>query len=94
MKKILIVCSFISVPLFASAATITSMIGAVNGAVSAAFPLALSFAIVYFAWQVIQYTIADGSGKNTGGIVWGLIGITVIVAVMGFVGAIRATLGV
>ncbi len=84
----------VAFPLLSFATTIQSMIEAVGDVFDTAFPVALSAAVVYFAWQVIQYTIAKGGKEALNGIVWGIVGITVIVAVWGFVGALRATLGV
>ena len=96
MKNIYILFTYllIAFPSLSFATDLASMITRVKGVFDAAFPVAVSAAVVYFAWQVIQYTIAKGGKEALSGIVWGLIGITVIVAVWGFVGAIESTLGV
>lgn len=95
MKKILIWSLSTCTPLFVFAANdVASMISRIGGVLQATLAVLVSLAVVFFVYQVIQYTIADGSGKNTKGIVWGLIGLTVIVGVWGFVNAIQSTLGV
>ena len=94
MKKILFGTFILVSPLSVFATDVAGMIGRVGGVIGAVLPVLGALAVVYFIWQVIQYTIADGTGKNAGGIVWGLIGLVVITAVYGFVNAIRQTLGV
>lgn len=95
MKIIFIFLGFlICFPLLSFASDIASMVTNVGDVFDAALPVAISAAICYFAWQVIQYTIAKGGKEALSGIVWGLVGITVIVAVWGFVSAIRSTLDV
>ncbi|MFA5934626.1 MAG: hypothetical protein WC827_01945 [Candidatus Paceibacterota bacterium] len=96
MKKVLIWTLSTSTPLFvlAEGGGVADMITAVGTVINAILPVLVSLAVVYFIYQVIQYTIADGSGKDTKGIVWGLIGLTIIVGVWGFVNAIMSTLSI
>ena len=59
-------------------------------------PLIISIAIVYFIWEVFQYTIAGDEDKKKAakqGMVWGIIGIFVMVSIWGLVAILQATFG-
>lgn len=59
-------------------------------------PALLALGVVYFVWGVVQYVIAGGDEAKKKGrdqIIYGLIGLTVIVAMWGFVGIITSTFG-
>lgn len=52
----------------------------------------ISLAVVWFIWNVIQYTISDDEekkGKAKEQMIWGIIGIAVIVSVWGLVSLLR-----
>ncbi len=58
-------------------------------------PVLIGAAVVYFIWEVFQYTIAGGEDKKKkakSGIVWGIVGIFVMVSVWGLVGILVNTL--
>ncbi len=57
-------------------------------------PLLISLGVVYFVWGVITYVIAsDEEAKKSGRdrIIYGIIGLAVIVAVWGLVGILTST---
>lgn len=96
MKKIIssvfLLAPFVS--LAQGGTTITGMIGKAQDILDALYPLALGIAVVYLAWQIIQYTI-KGKGKDAlDGIIWGIIGIAVIVGIQALAGILLESFGV
>ena len=61
-------------------------------------PLILTLAIALFVWGVVQYVINDQEeAKKARGrqfMIWGIIGITVMVSVWGLVGILGNTFGI
>jgi len=60
-------------------------------------PIFITIGVLYFIWGVIMYVIADdeeakSSGKNR--MIWGLIGMFVIVSFWGLINVLQTTLGV
>lgn len=59
-------------------------------------PVLISFGVLYFIWGVIQYFIADSEEAKTKGrdtVVFGVIGLAVIVSLWGLVGLVNQTFG-
>lgn len=57
-------------------------------------PILVVLAVVYFIWGVIQYVIADdeeAKSKGRNRMIWGIIGLVVIVAMWGLVGIVKST---
>lgn len=57
----------------------------------------VSLAVIFFIWNVIKYTIsssADDKKEAVSKIIWGLVGIAVIVSIWGLVGIIQRIFGV
>jgi len=67
----------------------------INGAV---IPLIGSLAVAMFVWGIVQYVISDGDetqkqkGKSL--MIWGIIGLTVMVGVWGIVRIVGTTFGI
>ncbi|MEK7572282.1 MAG: hypothetical protein AAB493_00260 [Patescibacteria group bacterium] len=61
-------------------------------------PLILTLAVALFVWGVVQYVINDQEeAKKARGrqfMIWGIIGITVMVSVWGLVGILGNTFGI
>ena len=60
-------------------------------------PILITLGVIYFIWGVIQYVIAkDEEAKKAGRdkMIWGIIGLFVIVSIWGLVGFLGNTLGV
>jgi hypothetical protein len=58
------------------------------------FPVLISLAVIYFLWQVFQYTVAsneDTKGKAKDQIVWGIVGLFVMVSIWGLVSILSHT---
>ena len=63
---------------------------------AAVLPVLIALGVIYFVWGVISYVIAsDEEAKKAGRdrMIFGIIGLTVIVAVWGLVAILRNTFG-
>jgi hypothetical protein len=93
MKKIILNILLLT-PSISLAQTVLSMINVIKSILSALYPVVLSIAVVYLAWQIIQYTI-KGKGKDAlDGIVWGIIGIAVIVGIQALANVLLDTFNI
>jgi len=95
MKKIFLsLVSFL--PVITFAAGLENVLDRIGDLLNKALPILISFGVVYFAWKVIQYTIAEGDKRDEAklGMIYGVIGLFVIVAVWGLVMFISESLGV
>lgn len=86
-------------PLAAAAATdANSIITTLQGIVSLLLPLFMAIAVVVFIWGVIRYITAAGDEEKVkeakSFIMYGLIGLFVIVAMWGLVKVIADTFGI
>ena len=84
-------------PLLAMAATVTDLIDNLGGVFNAVIPLLMVAATVFFLWGVLQFVTSGGDeDKRKEGrenIIYGLIGLFIMVAVWGLVNAIAGTFG-
>ncbi len=63
---------------------------------NAVIPVLIALGVLYFVWGVVQYVISsDEEAKKTGRnrIIWGIIGLAVIVGLWGLVNVLRNTFG-
>ena len=75
---------------------IGGLFGLVGSWVKLALPLLISVAVVWFVWNVFQYTIRaeeEERKKAKEGMLYGIIGIFVMVSVWGLVGILQSTFG-
>ena len=86
-------------PVFAFAVTDVESIltGVFQPILNAIIPLLITAGVIFFIWGVVQYVIADDekakeAGKNR--IMWGLIGLFVIVTFWGLIRVIQNTLNI
>ncbi|MEI6280396.1 MAG: pilin [bacterium] len=99
-KFVYIFCLIALFPVVTFAQTTGGLIGAIGKIqqiLSAALPLLISIGVVYFVWGMVQYFIGDGEeAKKTGRdrILYGIIGLAVIVSIWGIVNLVVATFGV
>lgn len=107
MKKLLKFIPILSVITFVpmvalavSTCTATSGLGLVlckiSELLSAILPVLVAFGVIYFIWGIVQYFIADSEeAKKTGKdrIIYGIIGLAVIISVWGLVFVVTDTLG-
>ena len=64
--------------------------------VKLALPLIISVAVVWFVYQVFRYAVAgdeEEKAKAKGQMIWGIVGIFVMVSVWGLVGILQSTFG-
>ena len=76
--------------------TIQGMLCKIGEILGAVLPILIALGVVYFVWGVITYFIAsDEEAKKKGRdrIVFGIIGLAVIIAVWGLVAILRNTFG-
>lgn len=102
MKRILASIMVSAFPLMALAQYNPSMgigglFGLLGSWVKLALPLLISIAVVYFVWNVFQFAVmaTDEDSKKTAKtqMIWGIIGIFVMVSVWGLVGILQSTFG-
>lgn len=68
-----------------------------SGLLNQILPILVSIGVIYFVWGVVMYVIADeeeAKQKGRDRIVFGIIGLAVILSVWGLVGILRTTFGV
>ncbi len=67
-----------------------------TGVLNTAVPFLLAVAVVIFIYGVIKYAIAAGPEEKSaarGYIIWGIVGIAVIVSIFGLVSLLQSTFG-
>lgn len=84
-------------PFVAFAQNINSVINTVMGILNAIVPLLIAIAVVVFLWGVITYVTAGGDEEKRktakSYMIYGIIGLFVMVAVWGLVNILGSTLG-
>lgn len=79
-----------------TAGTLTAIICYVGDILNTLVPVLILLGVTYFVWGVVRYVIADGEEAKKKGkdiIIYGIIGLTVIVSLWGLVGIVRNTFG-
>jgi hypothetical protein len=89
-------CNGIATTVTCTATGLGGVICQLNQLLNSLLPLLVTLGIAYFAWGVIQYVIAGGEEAKTKGrdqIIYGIIGLAVIVGVWGLVSIVTKTFG-
>jgi len=76
--------------------TIQSIVCTLGNILDTAIPIIIVLGIAYFVWGVVSYVINDDEEAKKKGrdrIIYGIIGLVVIVAMWGIVGIIKNTFG-
>jgi len=102
MKKVVRVVagSLWALPFLASAQSVNYLTDLLNGIKSLLDQLVVvlvALAVVWFIWNVIQYTIAEDEDKKKKAksqMIWGIVAIAVIVSIWGLVGILQNIFGV
>ncbi|MCX6717606.1 MAG: hypothetical protein NTU76_02950 [Candidatus Taylorbacteria bacterium] len=90
MKKVLAGVVVGLAPLLALAQTLEGVIGKVRGILDLIVPVIIGIAVIYFLWNVAKYVLsADGKEEARTGMIWGIIGIVVMVSVWGLVALVQ-----
>ena len=101
MKKIIALGAFFA-PFVASAqaapgSNVNALISWFHALIKSLPPIILTLAVVYFFWNVAKYVLASGDEEKRKegqqGIVYGIIGITVMVSIWGLVTFLTSTAG-
>lgn len=100
MKKIFTTISLYMFPVLVLADdTVTgadSLITKINSILKSVFPIIISIAVIYFVYQVMMYTISGDEDKKKAakdGMIYGIIGLFVMVSIWGLVGILSGTFG-
>ena len=102
MKKIVAMVTVSAFPVLALAQSyqpglgIVGLFNFVSVILNRLVPLIIACAVVYFIWEVFQYTIAGDEVKKKAaktGIIYGIVGIFVMVSVWGLVAILQSTFG-
>ncbi len=98
MKKVLISSLAFAMPLMALAATLGDIVGTVRDLVNTIIPLFMVIAVAVFLWGIVKYITAAGDEEAAktarGYIIYGLIGVFVMVAFWGIIQVVASTFGV
>lgn len=98
MKKIIISGLALMAPLTAAAATLEDIIGTIRNLVDTIIPLFMVIAVAVFLWGIIRYITSAGDEEKQkaarGYIIYGLIGIFVMVAFWGIITVVASTFGI
>jgi len=79
-----------------AATGLSKMLCNIQGLFNAVIPLLIALGVVYFVWGVVRYMIGDSEEakkKGKDGIIFGIIGLTVIIALWGLVNIVLNTFG-
>jgi len=103
MKRILSIVCVGVMPIMTLAQTTYNPSQGVNGLfalfgswLKLALPILISLAVVWFVWNIFRYIIAGSEDDKKAarvGMIWGIIGIFVMVSVWGLVGILQSTFG-
>ncbi|MFA6430301.1 MAG: pilin [Candidatus Paceibacterota bacterium] len=100
MKKLLIAVSTFAMPFVAMAQakvnSIWDLFAMASAVLNKLVPFIISLAVVYFIWGVFRYAVAGDEEKKKEAktqIIWGIVGIFVMVSVWGLVNILQGTFG-
>lgn len=101
MKRILAtvlvgVSPMIALAQYSPSQGIGGLFALVGSWVKLALPLLISIAVVWFVWNVFQFSIAGSEEKKAAaksGMIWGIVGIFIMVSIWGLVGILQSTFG-
>jgi hypothetical protein len=103
LKKALIPAGLLALPVASFAQVLATggndlfdLINILRQVLNVAIPILIAIAVIYFIINVIKFITTDGEIKDAakGGIMRGIIGIFVIVALWGIIGFLSKSLGI
>lgn len=80
----------------AQAGTIEKILCEISNILNTIIPIIIVLGVVYFVWGVVSYVIASEEEAKTAGrnrMIYGIIGLVVIVSMWGLVGIVTRTFG-
>jgi len=85
-------------PLAAAAATLGDILGTIRSLVNTIIPLFMVVAVAVFLWGIVKYITSAGDEEKQksarGYIIYGLIGLFVMVAFWGIIQVVASTFGI
>lgn len=100
MKKIFTTISLYMFPVLVladeSVTSADSLITKINSILKSILPIIISIAVIYFVYQVMMYTISGDEDKKAAakdGMIYGIIGLFVMVSIWGLVAILSGTFG-
>ncbi|MEK7120514.1 MAG: pilin [Patescibacteria group bacterium] len=98
MKKLTLLGLAVFLPAVASAQVtdVDSVFDLVSGWINTLVPIIIALAVLAFIWGVFRYVVAssdDDKAKGRNMMIWGVVGIFVMVSVWGLVGVLKNTFG-
>lgn len=97
-KKLTLAFGIMALPLFAFAATLQDTFTTVKSILDIIIPIVLTIAVIYFFWGVGKYMLSTGDAEKQeearGIMIYGIIGLFVMVSVWGLVQVLANTFGV
>jgi hypothetical protein len=95
----LVFAPFLALAQTANVGYFTSLINSISGLIDALLPVVLALALLFFLWGVFQYFVfgaGDEEKRETGKkfMIYGLVGLVLMVAVWGIVNLLISILGV
>lgn len=94
MKKLGILLAVLVLPIFVYAQTADSILVTVEDILNALIPIIITLGVIYFMWGVIQYTTGksdDAKKEGRDRMIFGIIGLFVIVSIWGLVNLVSTT---
>jgi hypothetical protein len=91
-----IMVPFIALAQGTTSSGLTDVVSKISDLFKAILPVLVALGVIYFIWGMVQYFIADSEeAKKTGRdrIIYGIIGLAVIVSIWGLVAILNQTLG-
>lgn len=98
MKKLTYLAGLLALPAVASAQTLGSILGIIKGLLDTLIPIVIAGAVIYFFYGVAKYVMAAGdeeaqkAGRSI--MIYGIIGLFVIIGVWGLVAMLGSTFGI
>ena len=77
--------------------TFATILGIISGLLNIIIPILITLGVVYFIWGVVQYVTSGDAEKKEQGqqhMIWGLIGLAVIVSIWGLIAVLRNSFGI
>jgi hypothetical protein len=98
IKKLFLTLGVIALPSVAFAITLNEVFHTVKQILDIIIPIILTLAVIYFFWGVAKYMMSTGDASKQeearGVMIYGIIGLFVMVSVWGLVNIIGSTFGV
>lgn len=98
MKKIIVSSLALALPLAAAAQNLQAIVTTIRNIVNTIIPLFMVVAVAVFLWGIVKYITAAGDEEKAksarGYIIYGLIGIFVMIAFWGIIQIVASTFGV